>query len=70
MIEPRVSVDLIPFTIRIPEEIYDALPDIVLYEHKTSGSDLTRDWVVEMATKFLRNPSYQRWLRKKQEAGK
>jgi len=70
VVEPRVNVELIPTTIRLPRDIYDALEDIVLFEHKTSISDLTRDWIVEKALSFLRNPTYQKWLRKKHEAGK
>lgn len=69
-IKPRTDVELVPTTVRITREIYDALPDIVLFEHRAGVSDLLRDWIVDSATKLLRNPTYQKWLRRKQEAGK
>lgn len=67
-IERRVEVKLIPTTIRVPKDIYEALADIVLFEHKTSISDLTRDWIVDRTSAFMRNPTYQKWLRRKEEA--
>ena len=66
--EPSVKLKLTPTTIRVPEDIYEALNDIALFEHRTSISDLTREWVVEKASSFLRNPTYQKWLRKKKES--
>ncbi len=68
--QPRVKVELISTTIRIPKDIYDELEPIVLFEHKTSISDLTRDWIVEKTLSFTRNPTYKKWLRQKEEAEK
>jgi len=58
-----------PITVRIPDEIALALADIARFENRISVSDLTREWIVSKAQGFLRNPTYQRWLKNYRSTG-
>jgi hypothetical protein len=69
-IEPRIKVKMMPTTVRLPEDIWAVLPDVVLYDHKVSVGELVRDIVVEKIVSYLNTPRFIKWRKQKEERGK
>lgn len=67
------KLTLIPRSVKLPEDIETELPYMAVYYHKTTVSDLIREWIVDNAGATMNKASYQKFraqLKKLPERGR
>ncbi len=59
-IKPQ-RLERIPISIRLPIDIVKELPFIAVFNHKSSTSELMREWIVQEASSIMNKSAYTKY---------